>query len=78
VLTNAGLDCQLSRDINNYYNTTSCRTYVSAGASVFLTGLTPSGSSNIWYWWDGACHGDGPCTLTMNGDQVVTIGSCPP
>jgi hypothetical protein len=54
-----------------------CTKVLSVGQTVTLNAL-PSAHTTFTTWrstfagWSGACHGTGPCKLTMNGDQSVT------
>ncbi len=55
----------------------SCTMGFSPGRTVTLN-ATPSPHTTFNTWrstfvgWSGACHGTGPCKLTMNGDRSVT------
>lgn len=48
----------------------TCQNVFSIGSTVTLTAVPASGSTFVG--WTGACTGAGTCTLTMNGDKVVT------
>jgi uncharacterized repeat protein (TIGR02543 family) len=48
----------------------TCQNVFSVGSTVTLTATPASGSTFVG--WSGSCTGTGACTLTMNGDKVVS------
>src|SRR5687767_14675667 len=55
----AGIDCGAD-----------CTEAVALGTSVTLIATASAGSS--FTGWSGSCTGNGPCTITINGDSAVT------